>query len=172
MLVDEVFIKFSALVGRSILKVSAQFIDLGISRKIEEGIRSSFTLHNQTTSLPLLYEVIPNGSKMRIAVPKMKGKLEGSEISGGQSSEVIEFIVTPRDFGLWYESITVCNVTCSDQKFDIFLKLFVDEGLILSDLDKIGETSFHFKNIYFNASSLRDLDAARLSLYSFIFDLI
>lgn len=55
---DELFVKFNAVVGRSILHSSVGFVDLGIVKKLDEVVTGYFTLSNRTTELPLDYKII------------------------------------------------------------------------------------------------------------------
>lgn len=49
--------RFSAVVGKSILRVSKGFVDMGATRKLGQTFTGFFTVANATTMLPLKYSI-------------------------------------------------------------------------------------------------------------------
>ncbi len=50
-------IKFSAIVGKSVLRVSKGFVAMGATRKLGQVFTGYFTVANATTLLPLKYSI-------------------------------------------------------------------------------------------------------------------
>lgn len=50
-------IKFSAVVGKSILRVSKSYVDMGATRMLEQTFTGFFNVANATTLLPLKYSI-------------------------------------------------------------------------------------------------------------------
>lgn len=50
-------IRFSAVVGKSLLRISKGFVDMGATRKLGQTFTSFFTVANATTLLPLKFAI-------------------------------------------------------------------------------------------------------------------
>ncbi|PRP80194.1 hypothetical protein PROFUN_12152, partial [Planoprotostelium fungivorum] len=103
---DELFVKFNAVVGKSILHVGSAFVDLGSVKRLDEPVTGYFTVYNRTTELPLEFRVVTRENSP-VEVVTERGRLDGTEMTNGTSSKEIQFRVKPTTFGLIQDSITV-----------------------------------------------------------------
>ena len=81
-------IRFTAVVGKSMLHVSKTFIDMGATRKLGLPFSASFSVANLTTRLPLKYSIVPSKD---IKLNKLQGELDGSEAPSARSKEKIQY---------------------------------------------------------------------------------
>ncbi|CAG8447057.1 5601_t:CDS:2 [Ambispora gerdemannii] len=143
-------VKFTSLIGRSVLSVSEKIINLSTTSTIGETFYGSFTLQNLSSHLPLNYLVeSPSGS---IILDRSRGTLGGwsrqrsKSITKINSTEVgtpldtlsdedtsqaiISFKVTSSKYGLFRQSIIVTNLNNTEQVFEVEVRLYVDPDTI------------------------------------------
>jgi hypothetical protein len=135
-LLYESTIKFTAVVGKSILRVSKSFIDMGATRKLGQSFTGAFSVSNLSTHLPLKYSI--NTSK-NLKLNKHVGELEGSEGNANndnnpRSKEKIQFVMTSTSYGLIEEKLVIINMSCNGQRHEILVRLFVDDESLLTSL--------------------------------------
>ncbi|KAJ3179725.1 hypothetical protein HDU85_004724 [Gaertneriomyces sp. JEL0708] len=141
-------LKFTAIIGMSMMQVSETFIDLGSTRTIAGVYSGYFYVHNLSRRLPL---------EFRISCPDIfeldtySGKLETSGENGDdvtspnsgcppgnyQLRERISFRMRCPKYGLISDQILVENINNSSQKFAVEVRLFADPGLV--ELKDFGE---------------------------------
>eukprot|EP01119_Soliformovum_irregulare_P011729 TRINITY_DN2968_c0_g1_i1.p1 TRINITY_DN2968_c0_g1~~TRINITY_DN2968_c0_g1_i1.p1 ORF type:complete len:2115 (-),score=553.79 TRINITY_DN2968_c0_g1_i1:1679-8023(-) len=129
-LLDELFIKFNAIVGKSILQVNTNLLDLGTTRDPTKNISGTFILSNLTTQLPLKYVLKTSSNDLTLS--QYDGELSGLESSNGSTKE-IQFTLKPRRFGLISETVEIRNLK-SLQELTLTLRLFVDEDTLTTSL--------------------------------------
>ncbi|CAG8447699.1 8569_t:CDS:10 [Diversispora eburnea] len=142
-------VKFTSLIGRSILSVSDKIINLGSTSIIGETFYGSFTIFNMSNRLPLDYVIECHSGN--IILDRTRGTLEGWDSSheSGKSSRrnssatqgdeliyedlssaVINFRVTPSKFGFFRDKIVVTNKNNADQIVEVEIRLFVNKGIL------------------------------------------
>ncbi|EGC35017.1 hypothetical protein DICPUDRAFT_79246 [Dictyostelium purpureum] len=153
-------IKFTSIVGKSILRVPKNLIDLGSTRKLGETISSSFTISNLSTLLPLNYQITHSKN---LKLNKLEGNLEGSEVNHALSREKIHFSLVASIFGLYEERIVINNLNCSGQKVEINVRLLVDDESLTTNLPinvNGGGDMLRFDDIYVSPVSWNEKIAA------------
>ncbi|KAF2076702.1 hypothetical protein CYY_002015 [Polysphondylium violaceum] len=142
-------IKFTSIVGKSILRVQKNLIDLGSTRKLGEMISSGFTISNLTTLLPVEYSI---AHSKNLKLNKEKGSLEGAEVNHALSKEKITFSLMASVYGLYEERILITNLNCQGQKIEINIRLLVDDESLLTNLpiDSNSCDFLRFDDIYVN----------------------
>ncbi|RHZ71084.1 hypothetical protein Glove_262g53 [Diversispora epigaea] len=142
-------VKFTSLIGRSILSVSDKIINLGSTSIIGETSYGSFTIFNMSNRLPLDYAIECHSGN--IILDRTRGTLEGwdslhesgkssrrnSNATQGEeliyedlSSAVINFRVTPSKFGFFRDKIIATNKNNADQIVEVEIRLFVNKGIL------------------------------------------
>lgn len=130
-------VKFSSVIGHSIMEVSPTLIDFGVVSLSENILRGKFHVSNISAKLPLSFEVLPLDESITIKTNPME--LSGFEfredISYPYTRQLIEFELKPSHFGLFSGKINVLNLNNSVQCKSIEVRVFVDSGEleILSD---------------------------------------
>ncbi|CAG8445677.1 3690_t:CDS:10 [Ambispora leptoticha] len=155
-------VKFTSLIGQSVLSVSEKIITLGTTSTIGETFYGSFTLKNLSSHLPLDYLVeSPSGS---IILDRSRGTLEGwsrkrsesiTELDSSKvgspsdtlsdenkSQAIISFKVTSSKYGLFRQSIIVTNLNNTGQVFEVEVRLYVDPST-MSFMNKSITTNHH-----------------------------
>eukprot|EP00026_Physarum_polycephalum_P000546 Phypoly_transcript_00547.p1 GENE.Phypoly_transcript_00547~~Phypoly_transcript_00547.p1 ORF type:complete len:849 (+),score=185.30 Phypoly_transcript_00547:148-2547(+) len=154
--------RFSAVVGKSLLRISKGFVDMGATRKLGQTFSSYFTVANASTLLPLKYAL---SATKNVKLSKQYGDLDGSESNSGRFKEKIQYWVTSSSYGLMEEKIFVVNLA-SGQKQEITLRLFVDDSSLLTNLplSHTGIDWLRFDDIYVapNAPVLEDEDKKKV----------
>ncbi|KAI9206366.1 uncharacterized protein BJ171DRAFT_29085 [Polychytrium aggregatum] len=120
-------VKFSAIIGQSILSVSESVIDLGSSFRLGSVFRGCFEVSNLSQALPLEYRV--ESSNKWIEIKQDTGTIEalpaGDDTQPGRRNKV-NFKVTPRKYGYFLEQISVVNLNNTAQVVTVEIRLFVD----------------------------------------------
>ncbi|EFA77121.1 hypothetical protein PPL_09876 [Heterostelium album PN500] len=124
-------IKFTAIVGKSIIRVGKTLIDLGSTSNLGEVVSGSFNISNLTTLLPLKYTMTPSKN---LKLSKTEGTLDGAEVSHGLSKERIYFTLHTNVYGLYEEKVTIANLSCPGQKLEVNIRLLVDDASLLTNL--------------------------------------
>ncbi|PKC72861.1 hypothetical protein RhiirA1_411279 [Rhizophagus irregularis] len=146
-------VKFTSLIGRSILSVSDKLISLGSTASIDETFHGSFTIRNMSSRLPLDYEVkCPSGN---IILDRTYGTLDGWECKFSQRETLSQKVVPdgtdifPREsesddksialinfkfitskYGLFRDKIIVTNKNNTSQVVEVEVRLFVDNNTL------------------------------------------
>ncbi|KAG9297531.1 hypothetical protein G9A89_001471 [Geosiphon pyriformis] len=136
-------VKFTSLIGQSVLSISDKIITLGSTSRLEGAFYGSFTLKNLSSHLPLDYLVESSGNNL--ILDRSRGTLEGwdkrsASIEDGEfldeiepeanSQAIIAFRAIPSSFGLLSQKIIVTNLHHTEQVFEVEVRLFVDAGTI------------------------------------------
>lgn len=129
-----VFLKFKAIIGKSILQVTPNIINLGCSTQQNRVYQGKFELSNQNTLLPLRYTIDTTKAK-NTKLSRTFGKLDGCEDLRGNSKAEIHYTFTTNSYGLWRETIEIKNEE-ADEIQTLILRVFVDEGILASNLPK------------------------------------
>eukprot|EP01133_Synstelium_polycarpum_P011912 gene11912-13878_t len=124
-------IKFTAIVGKSIIRVGKTLIDLGSTRSVGEAVGGSFNVANLTTLLPLQYTLT---ASKNLKLSRTEGTLDGAETTHGVSKERIHFTLHTTVFGLYEERITINNKCCAGQRLEVLVRLLVDDSALLTNL--------------------------------------
>ncbi|CAG8457039.1 15393_t:CDS:2, partial [Dentiscutata heterogama] len=158
-------VKFTSLIGRSVLSVSDSLVNLGSTTVVGETFYGSFTVRNMSSRLPLDYVV--ECSSGNIILDRSGGTLEGWECKynlnessnnntmssdikevtskndiNDKSSALINFRVTSCKYGLFQDKIVVTNKNNAGQVVEIEVRLFVDPNtLSLLTEDDNGKTN-------------------------------
>ncbi|KAF0517022.1 peroxisomal membrane protein mpv17 [Gigaspora margarita] len=146
-------VKFTSLIGRSILSVSDSLVNLGSTTVVGDTFYGSFTVRNMSSRLPLDYVV--ECSSGNIILDRSGGTLEGWECKydsyesssrniissdikeitckndiNDKSSALINFRVTSCKYGLFCDKIIVTNKNNADQVVEVEVRLFVDPNTL------------------------------------------
>ena len=138
-------VKFTSIIGQSLLSVSDTVFDFGFTKDLSQTYTGTFYITNVTARLPLEYRIESLGSE--IVVDKSSGKIDGLDPSLGSGvgtsnpeklekntttpKDKINFTLTPVKFGYLNRTLRVVNVNNSSQIVDLDIRLFVDPGLFL-----------------------------------------
>ncbi|KAJ3290798.1 hypothetical protein HK104_006518 [Borealophlyctis nickersoniae] len=129
-------VKFTSVIGQSLMAVSDRVIDLGWMRKLGSRYSGRFAIWNISPRMPLEYTIqAPSG---RIVLSRDAGRIEprpeGSQTSGGSLTtdvvDWVDFTITCETHGLLTDFINVCNANNSAQNLGVEVRLFVDGGWI------------------------------------------
>ncbi|KAF9103246.1 hypothetical protein BGX29_003628 [Mortierella sp. GBA35] len=163
-------VKFTSIIGRSILSVSDTLLNLGWTPEVGRPVYGSFTLQNMSSRLPLDFQI--ESLSGNIILDRTGGILDGWEVDtrrtgthdhmGGDqpndndddeedndASEMaptdrsrlwISFRVTASTPGLFTDTILVTNKNNCAQKIHIKVRLFVDPGHLSTILHGPGYT--------------------------------
>ncbi|ORZ29119.1 hypothetical protein BCR41DRAFT_382971 [Lobosporangium transversale] len=155
-------VKFTSIIGRSILSVSDTLLNLGWTPEVGKPVYGSFTLQNMSSLLPLDFHV--ESLSGNIILDRTGGILDGWDIDkispshhsrsdkrlsddynkdyGDQDSTevaptdrsrlLISFRVTASAPGLFMDTILVTNENNCSQKIEIKVRLFVDPRQLLT----------------------------------------
>ncbi|KAH7052805.1 hypothetical protein BKA57DRAFT_391544, partial [Linnemannia elongata] len=163
-------VKFTSVIGRSILSVSDTLLNLGWTPEVGRPVYGSFTLQNMSSRLPLDFQI--ESLSGNIILDRTGGILDGWEVDTRRSgthdhmdrhqlkdgddddddndpSEVaptdrsrlwISFRFTASTPGLFTDTILVTNKNNCSQKIHIKVRLFVDPGRLSTILHGPGYT--------------------------------
>ncbi|KAG0296881.1 hypothetical protein BGZ96_008236 [Linnemannia gamsii] len=163
-------VKFTSVIGRSILSVSDTLLNLGWTPEVGRPVYGSFTLQNMSSRLPLDFQI--ESLSGNIILDRTGGILEGWEVDtrrigthhhmdrdqlkdgdddedDNDASEVaptdrsrlwISFRFTASTPGLFTDTILVTNKNNCSQKIHIKVRLFVDPGRLSTILHGPGYT--------------------------------
>ncbi|KAL2649598.1 hypothetical protein R1flu_017726 [Riccia fluitans] len=124
---DEIMVKFRAIVGRSLLQVSASMIDLGRVRETEGFVTGEFLVSNPSNQMPLHFSLACSKAILSVA----EGHLAGRSIGHlGKSDMSVKFSLPVTCYGLIEDKIVVQNLSCPGQTAELVLRLFVDSGVV------------------------------------------
>jgi hypothetical protein len=130
---------------------------LGRVSLTDKRFTGQFSVLNCSTHLPLQFAVLPHPT---LELSSLRSCLQGTEPSSLHplpvSQETIFFSITPRDVGLHEERITIVNETCSEQREDITIRLFIDSMAVYLDLPQNKSTcgyQLDMGNIYLKAET-------------------
>ncbi|KAG0328401.1 hypothetical protein BGZ99_005416 [Dissophora globulifera] len=154
-------VKFTSIIGRSILSVSDTVLNLGWTPDVGKPVYGSFTLQNMSSLLPLDFHV--ESLSGNIILDRTGGILDGWDVDKAQSSPhpdkrssigstndygdfdvadtaptdrsrlLISFRVTTATPGLFTDTILVTNENNCSQKIEIKVRLFVDPRQLLTN---------------------------------------
>ncbi|GAM18857.1 hypothetical protein SAMD00019534_020320 [Acytostelium subglobosum LB1] len=158
-------IKFTALVGKSIIRVGKTLIDLGSTRNIGDTVSGSFNIANVTTLLPLTY-TITHSKNLKLS--KVEGTLDGAETPHGMSKERIHFSLHTPVYGLYEEKVIIANLACPGQKLEVNIRLLVDDASLLTNLPLNSNSCdiLKFEDIYVEPLAQLLLDDKRATDFS------
>ncbi|KAF9429715.1 hypothetical protein BGZ94_009742 [Podila epigama] len=140
-------VKFTSIIGRSILSVSDTLLNLGWTPDVGRPVYGSFTLQNMSSRLPLDFHVeslsgniildrtggILDGWDVEAPLTSSKANRESTELDVADSEQMdrsrswISFRVTASSPGLFTDTILVTNENNCSQKIEIKVRLFVDQ---------------------------------------------
>ncbi|KAI1312273.1 hypothetical protein EDD11_002992 [Mortierella claussenii] len=152
-------VKFTSIIGRSILAVSDTLLNLGWTPDVGKPVYGSFTLQNMSSLLPLDFHV--ESLSGNIILDRTGGILDGWDVEKALSSShekrlskeikqehgdqdstetaptdrsrlLISFRVTASTSGLFTDTIQVTNENNCSQKIEIKVRLFVDPRHLLT----------------------------------------
>ncbi|KAG0344399.1 hypothetical protein BG004_004500 [Podila humilis] len=146
-------VKFTSIIGRSILSVSDTLLNLGWTPDIGKPVYGSFTLQNMSSRLPLDFSV--ESLSGNIILDRTGGILDGWDVGASSSLSTthcknasnpdlvegeqmdrsrmwISFRVTASTPGLFSDTILVTNENNCSQKIEIKVRLFVDQKRLLT----------------------------------------
>ncbi|KAG0354586.1 hypothetical protein BG005_006346 [Podila minutissima] len=140
-------VRFTSIIGRSILSVSDTLLNLGWTPDVGKPVYGSFTLQNMSSRLPLDFHV--ESLSGNIILDRTGGILDGWDVEASlppsaSENDVIEldvvegeqmdrsrmwisFRVTASAPGLFSDTILVTNENNCSQKIEIKVRLFVDQ---------------------------------------------
>lgn len=141
-------VRFTSIIGRSILSVSDTLLNLGWTPDVGKPVYGSFTLQNMSSRLPLDFHV--ESLSGNIILDRTGGILDGWDVDASQppssntendtaeldvaegeqmdrSRMWISFRVTASAPGLFSDTILVTNENNCSQKIEIKVRLFVDQ---------------------------------------------
>ncbi|KAF9205229.1 hypothetical protein BGZ59_000594, partial [Podila verticillata] len=141
-------VRFTSIIGRSILSVSDTLLNLGWTPDVGKPVYGSFTLQNMSSRLPLDFHV--ESLSGNIILDRTGGVLDGwdveaslppssntendtSELDVAEGEQMdrsrmwISFRVTASAPGLFSDTILVTNENNCSQKIEIKVRLFVDQ---------------------------------------------
>jgi hypothetical protein len=126
-------VKFSALIGMSLLSVSHSIIDLGTVMSKGESYSGSFIVTNSSGPLPIEYRL--RSSSVNLQLDKRDDeqyRLEGESVGENDikitSSSSISFTFKCVKWGFHEERIEVENVNNPSQSTFVLIRLFADMG--------------------------------------------
>ncbi|KAF9935756.1 hypothetical protein BGZ67_003136 [Mortierella alpina] len=159
-------VKFTSIIGRSILSVSDTLLNLGWTPEVGKPVYGSFTLQNMSSRLPLDFHI--ESMSGNIILDRTAGILDGWEVENallssnehadagrtGDDSEQdaaespptdhsrlwISFRVTVPTPGLFSDTIVVTNKNNCSQMIEIKVRLFVDPGMLATSMHGPGYT--------------------------------
>ncbi|CAO3566103.1 unnamed protein product [Mortierella alpina] len=159
-------VKFTSIIGRSILSVSDTLLNLGWTPEVGKPVYGSFTLQNMSSRLPLDFHI--ESMSGNIILDRTGGILDGWEVENallssnehadtgrtGDDSEHdatespptdhsrlwISFRVTVPTPGLFSDTIVVTNKNNCSQMIEIKVRLFVDPGMLTTSMHGPGYT--------------------------------
>ncbi|KAF9353671.1 hypothetical protein BGX34_011443 [Mortierella sp. NVP85] len=143
-------VKFTSIIGRSILAVSDTVLNLGWTPDVGKPVYGSFTLHNLSSLLPLDFHV--ESLSGNIMLNRTRGVLDGWDVDRSsqatrskhdtthdqtdydlgevaptdRSRLLISFRVSTTTPGLLTDTILVTNENNCSQKIEVKVRLFVD----------------------------------------------
>ncbi|KAG0014000.1 hypothetical protein BGZ81_000714, partial [Podila clonocystis] len=141
-------VRFTSIIGRSILSVSDTLLNLGWTPDVGKPVYGSFTLQNMSSRLPLDFHV--ESLSGNIILDRTGGILDGWDVEASlppsstsekdvaeldvaegeqmdRSRMWISFRVTASTPGLFSDTILVTNENNCSQKIEIKVRLFVDQ---------------------------------------------
>ncbi|KAF9200015.1 hypothetical protein BGZ49_009783, partial [Haplosporangium sp. Z 27] len=155
-------VKFTSIIGRSILSVSDTLLNLGWTPEVGKQVYGSFTLQNMSSLLPLHFKV--ESLSGNIILDRTGGILDGRDVDKAQvpslrshsekgnlddpeekydsdyletaptdrSRLLVSFRVTASTTGLLTDTILVTNENNCSQQIEIKVQLFVDPKHLLT----------------------------------------
>ncbi|KAF9912253.1 hypothetical protein EC991_000144 [Linnemannia zychae] len=157
-------VKFTSVIGRSILSVSDTLLNLGWTPEVGRPVYGSFTLQNMSSRLPLDFQIeslsgniildrtggILDGWEVDTRRPGTRDHMDRDRLKDGDDDEEdndasemaptdrsrlwISFRVTASTPGLFTDTILVTNKNNCSQKIHIRVRLFVDHSRLLTVL--------------------------------------
>ncbi|CAM6083476.1 unnamed protein product [Calypogeia fissa] len=129
--VDEIMVKFRAIVGRSLMQVSASMMDLGRVKEVGGFVIGYFLVSNPSTQMPLHFSLSSKLAQLTVQEGHLVGR-DASRLNGGtaQSDMTVTFCLPVSGYGLIEDKIIVQNLSCFGQNAELALRLFVDAGVV------------------------------------------
>ncbi|KAJ5066295.1 hypothetical protein M0811_03628 [Anaeramoeba ignava] len=137
-LIHKHILPFSVFAGVSILHFKPKFIELGVTEKIGEKFRGQFQIINKSV-LPTEWQL---ESSANIELEKTEGRV------GKRGKETVKFCVESKNYGLYYESITLINKMALSQHKYMHLRLFVSDNSI--EVRGLGRNEQNIEQLNFN----------------------
>ncbi|KAL3702130.1 hypothetical protein R1sor_020152 [Riccia sorocarpa] len=140
---DEIMVKFRAIVGRSLLQVSSSLIDLGRVRETGGFVTGEFLVSNPSTQMPLHFSLASSRAVLSVKEGHLAGKEAECSVDHFEKSDmIVKFSLPVTHYGLVEDKVVVQNLSCPGQTAELILRLFVDSGVV----EAIGErASSHFQ---------------------------
>jgi len=129
---DQIMLKFRAMVGQSLMKVSTSQINLGRLKEIGGCLSGHFVVSNPSAQMPLSFSL----SSRHAMLSCTEGYLVGKEVARTSndtatvSEIVVEFHLPVRDYGLIEDTVIVKNMSCPGQNAAVIIQVYVDGGLV------------------------------------------
>ncbi|BBM97058.1 hypothetical protein MPTK1_1g02700 [Marchantia polymorpha subsp. ruderalis] len=128
---DEVMVKFRAIVGRSLLQVSTSMIDLGRVREYGGFVTGEFMVSNPSNQMPLHFSLTSKKAILSVLDGQLAGKEAGRSVGQfGKSDMAVKFSLPVVDYGLIEDKVVVKNLSCPGQTAELVIRLFVDGGVV------------------------------------------
>jgi hypothetical protein len=136
-LTDQIMLKFRAMVGQSLMKVSTSQINLGRLKKIGGCLSGHFVVSNPSAQMPLSFSL----SSRHAMLSCTEGYLVGKEVARTSndtatvSEIVVEFHLPVTDYGLIEDTVMVKNMSCPGQNAAVIIQVYVDGGLVEAQVE-------------------------------------
>jgi len=124
-------------IGKSILKLSAASIDLGMSWQLGQTLQGALVVSNHSDLLPLRYQIeAPEG----VELDSRRGELTGRKKSDADSHRRVGLTLRCEEWGHLLQQLTVTNLSASTpdaarvERHTVILQVWVS-GFGLSVLD-------------------------------------
>ncbi|KAJ3043675.1 hypothetical protein HDV00_004448 [Rhizophlyctis rosea] len=126
-------VKFTAVIGQSLMSVSDSVIDLGCTSVVNGKFSARFAVRNLTPRLPLEWAILYEGGKLDLSkkegrlLPLQEGAGAGEEAEAS-TVEWVDVILNCDSFGFHAERLTVVNLNNRAQALSVEVRLFSDDG--------------------------------------------
>ncbi|KAJ3416131.1 hypothetical protein HDV05_003100 [Chytridiales sp. JEL 0842] len=153
-------VKFSALIGMSLLSVNRSLIDLGTVKRLGEAFHGTFKISNRSGRLPLEYRL--KSSSAKLALDCKENTVYTIESSATNTDDVdavsvdISFTLMCDTWGLYEEFVEIENVNNGTQSPTVAIRLFADIGhvtAISGKLDDFERPLLRWDNVYITPST-------------------